>query len=353
MTESYISLAPSAAAEAAATSRRIGWVDYAKSMTIFIVMLIHTQCNYELVTVLKAFTMPVFFFMSGLLFNAERNAEFKPFAVKRFRQLIVPYFWMSALSYVAWVTVLRYYGDDANSNVEWIEPLHGILLGIPPLMVHNIPLWSFLCFFTTEMVYYMATRFGHISDVVVGASALFIALVINQFAPDGGLVLPLSLAAMPLGLFFYAIGHWIRANAPMLLRFNPLLLLVGVAMLLGGGVFNCRIVFYNCFIGNPALFLLGATGGILAMVQFTSLLAQLIGHNLIIRRISNATLIICGFHLLMFALFKGVLLFFTPLPPTLLTDSLPMALLLCLATLLVCLPLAALLHRHARFLVNK
>lgn len=318
-----------------------------------LVLFIHTQCHYDVITVLKSFTMPVFFFLSGYLFSAERNPEFKPFAVKRFRQLIVPYLWMSALMFIPWALVLRFYGGEASHAYPWHYPLPGILLGLPNRMVHNVPLWSFLCFFSVEMVYFTASQRLKLSDGVIGGVALMVALGVNILADDTGFVLPFSLAALPVGLIFYTLGHWMRSGAPLLLRFHPLLLLVWVAMLAIGVAFNDRVVFYRGFLGQPGLFLLASIGGILTVVQLSAMLAQLIGSNPIVRLISTATLIICGFHLTFYALFKGVLLLLTPISPDLLFTSIPVSILVSLLTLLLCLPISRLIQRRCRFLVSK
>ena len=90
--------------------KRIAWIDYGKSLAIFLVVLLHVNCNHEVVKVINGFIMPLFFLMSGYLFSIDRNPSYKVFVAKRFRQLMVPYLWISALAYAAWVTVLRHVG---------------------------------------------------------------------------------------------------------------------------------------------------------------------------------------------------------------------------------------------------
>lgn len=120
--------------------KHIIWIDYAKSIAIFLVVLLHTHCSETLAQVINSFIIPLFFMMSGYLFSYRRNPAYGPFIYKRFRQLVVPYLWIGALGYLAWLLVLRHYGSDAGSDQSWYGPLIGILGGFADLMTTDIPL---------------------------------------------------------------------------------------------------------------------------------------------------------------------------------------------------------------------
>lgn len=111
--------------------RHFGWIDYAKTISIFFVVLLHTYCVAELTAALNSFVMQAFFFFSGFLFLRERNPDYRRFVDKRFRQLIVPYLWINAVAYAAWLFVLRHFGSDADAEIGWHEPLTAIAIGLP------------------------------------------------------------------------------------------------------------------------------------------------------------------------------------------------------------------------------
>lgn len=138
--------------------KRIGWVDYSKAIGIYLMILFHTHCTDGTSSFLSTFRMPLFFFISGFLFTYKTNQTFQSFLYKRFRQLVVPYIWINILSYFLWFTILRHYGNNPDDDIAWYEPLQGIIMGIPVQLVHNIPLWSLLCFFVVEIIYYVVYK---------------------------------------------------------------------------------------------------------------------------------------------------------------------------------------------------
>lgn len=336
-------------------SARIGWVDYAKSYAIFAVVLVHTHCSEIPTYTIRFFAIPLFFFLAGFLFSRQHNPEFKPFALKRFRQLIVPYVWINIVAYLVWLTVTRHYGTSANDTLAWHEPLWAIALGIPRRLAHDIPLWSLLCFFVVEMVYYPLPSRGRWNDLIIAALAYAVAAVLNL---NGGTNLPLALAPSAAALAFYALGHFVRENSryfTVLFAPSAWMLAAGVALLAAGVWLNYpqRAAFFIAMLGNPLYYLIGATGGIITGVQIAAMLEALFHDGKLVRLISRGTLLICGFHLLAMSLIKGVMYFGFGVDPDELTVGLARGLAVSVAAMALCLPIIQIIEKHFRFLVSK
>lgn len=338
-------------------NRRISWIDYAKTLAIFTVVLIHTHCDGHLTVALKSFTMPVFFFISGFLFSYDRNPRYGAFAYKRFRQLVVPYLWINAVAYVAWLAVLRHMGGNAADGAPWHEPLIAALLGLPPLLVHDIPLWSLLCFFVVEMVYYPVRRhLGRYGDLWMALAALAVASAISLLSPEEGLMLPLSLAPASVALVFYALGHAVASDERVRSRLTgpsiPVVLMAAVSFAVGVA-YNTPVNFFMGHIGNPLFFLMASCGGSLLLVQVSAWLGKCFGDAGAIRLISRGTLLVCGFHLLAFAAIKGVMLYGFGVSPSALTAGIPSGLAMSVGAVALCVPLIMAVERWARPLVSK
>lgn len=86
-------------------NKRIEWIDYAKSIAILMIMIIHLNPGKVLSACLLT-TIPIFYFISGYLFSYTNNPTYGPFVLKRFRQIVVPYLWINLVAYLAWVFVL-------------------------------------------------------------------------------------------------------------------------------------------------------------------------------------------------------------------------------------------------------
>lgn len=341
-----------------ATARgRIGWIDFAKVIAIFFVVLIHTHCQADLTFALKGFVMPAFFFFSGYLFSVERNPGYGKFAYKRFRQLVVPYLWINIVAYLMWFFVLRHYGNDASSALAWHEPLVAVALGIPPGLVHDIPLWSLLCFFLVEMIYYPIRRYAPSTpDRAIAAVAFAVAGVVSLTAPDEGWALPFSLAPTACGVSFFALGHWARSRNEIFSRAtrpDVLLLLLSIALMQIGLYLNTPTQFFVGKVGNPLYYALTACGGILFTVQLAAFFDRLMGDGRFIRFLSRGTLLICGFHLMAFSVIKGVMYMGFGIEPSLLTAGVLRGLAMSVAAVLLCLPVIRVVERWFRFLVNK
>ncbi len=101
------------------------------------------------------FHMPLFFFLSGCLFSFEKHPNFKEFAIKRFKGLMVPYLWINFITYLFWLFAGRNFGEDATISTTWYSPIIGILLGYSKQMIHNTPMWFFICLYFLEIFYYL------------------------------------------------------------------------------------------------------------------------------------------------------------------------------------------------------
>lgn len=337
-------------------TQRIGWIDYAKSIAIFFVVLIHTHCDPYLTITLKSFTMPVFFFISGFLFSRENNPSYKKFAEKRFRQLIIPYIWINLMAYLLWLFFLRHYGADAESYGAWHKPLIGIILGLPPALIHDIPLWSLLSFFVVEMIYYPLQRKTIKNDIIIAFIFFVLASILAVVSDNEGMILPVSLAPSLAAMIFYALGHYCRINNKKLqLYFQPnfAVLLLSIAIIALGVKYNSPVSFFLGKIGNPIWFLCAALGGIIFVVQISSFLSSFARDPRFIRFISRGTLLICGFHLIVLAGIKGILYFIFKVNPVFLTDNVLNGIATSIVIVVVCLPIIYLVERYARFLVSK
>lgn len=125
------------------TGKRILWIDYAKSICIYLVLLGHAHASQPVTDFIYTFHMPLFFFLSGCLFSFEKHPNFKEFAIKRFKGLMVPYLWINLITYLFWLFAGRNFGEDATISTTWYSPIIGILLGYSKQMIHNTPMWFF------------------------------------------------------------------------------------------------------------------------------------------------------------------------------------------------------------------
>lgn len=131
---------------------RITYIDIAKGIGIFFVIWGHIILNGPGYNFIYAFHMPLFFFLSGLVFSDKKYESGKEFIKKRLKTLILPYIIWSIVTYLYWVLVENRFAGNANIISPFIQIF--ISQGSSGYMLHNIPMWFVLCLFLVEIIYY-------------------------------------------------------------------------------------------------------------------------------------------------------------------------------------------------------
>lgn len=335
--------------------KRIEWVDYGKSLTIFLVALLHTHFNVPIVTLLNAIVMPMFFFMSGFLFSMERNADYGKFVYKRFRQLMVPYIWIGAIAYILWFFFLRHYGNCVKDTMSWQEPLKSMLICVPTGLAHDIPLWSLACFFIVEVVYYPIYRWCR-NALAISVVCFIIAALNNQFLADKLPYLPLCIAPCFASMAFYSLGVHLRSIDAKVFKENfknPIVYVALLAIFLTGALLNIRVSFYEGLFGNYLYFLLASFAGCLLVIQLCIFVANKWHVGRFIKFVSGGTLLICGFHILVYAFMKGVLLVLFHIEPYDITYHFFGGLAFAIIGYALCLPIIYVVKTYFRWLIAK
>lgn len=138
---------------------RLGWIDSLKGIGIMLVVFAHHSLPVAIDAYIFSFHMPLFFFISGYLFDFGKHAaNAAGFVKKRFRSLIVPYFCFALLTclfyflldigYQPGVTNIEFFNSSPADNV------YSILYALGPLISYNPPLWFLTCLFVTEILFY-------------------------------------------------------------------------------------------------------------------------------------------------------------------------------------------------------
>lgn len=261
--------------------------------------------------------MPLFFFISGYLFSFTSNKEWRVFAGKRFRQLIVSYIAINAATYLSWLFVGRHFGVDSGETIPAWSPLIAALTGHGEKMVHDVPLWFLLCLFIIEISYYVIFRGKTARQRRACITVLAAVAIINYLYNP--VLLPFSIGTALHGILFYAVGNELRRskcvgclNKGRGLLIDVVVVCLCLVVTIAIAYANGRINMHKNYYGNILLFYLGGFSGIVMMFAFCRIVAKWLRESKamsVVRTISNNTLYICGFHLLTFSLVKAVLVY--------------------------------------------
>ena len=335
---------------------RINWIDYAKGLAIIGVVFVHAHgMPDELKKIIYVALIPIFFFLSGIFASKELSLSTADFLKRKSRQLIIPYLFFNCITYLFWLLLGRHFGSDANSVIDPIQPLYGILSGNAIHLIHYVPLWFLTCMFSTVVIYFFLFRKAHrLSTQIV---LLFGTLIGGYFTSKYlSVELPWGLNNLLPMMFFYGLGHLYGAHKESFKQMpNQLkigLSLIGLIGLFIAFNYNNTIAIHKAFYGQYILFLIGAISGIILLVTGTKLISKLHKNDVILSFIGQNTLIILCLHLIAGSVLKAITLFILKLPLTVF-DNLIGALIYSCLSIFILWPIIWFINSYLPFLVGR
>lgn len=172
-------------------------MDVLRGIGMFMVVLGHLKPDSFLRTHIYSCHMFIFFFASGMLFNAESNIFMHIW--KKMKRLIFPYLVWNFLGQFA-----QYYFDGAP-----IEQLKRQMFMMDGDIGWNAPVWYLLAIFWIDIMYVLIHRFLTKKSVLaVSIAAFWFAYTLAEFQ----IVFPLGFQYVPVGMAFFCLGAWCRMS---------------------------------------------------------------------------------------------------------------------------------------------
>lgn len=193
---------------------RIEALDIAKGIGMFFVVWAHVNYTPFLLKYIYSFHMPLFFIISGILYNKEKYSSFPHYIKRRAKTLICPYifFYLGSLLIVF---VLRVVGVGFSTTVfhEICEFFLQMFLSQGSSKVANAPLWFVPCLFAVEIMYYFISKMRRRNIVVVCCLLTFFGWLLESGClPFNNKLLPWSLDSALFALGFYALGNLMQSK---------------------------------------------------------------------------------------------------------------------------------------------
>lgn len=295
---------------------RINWIDVARGIGILLVMYGHVLTEHSYRYLIYSFHMPLFFFLSGIVFHVRTYEHFGHFFTKTAKNILIPYFIFAGISYLIWVIDGNLYSLSINGI---FYQLGGILYGTgrDDGLFYNVVLWFLPCLFVAKIGFYLITKLT--TNVKKIAGILFVSSLLGYagylYFPD--LVLPFSFEVALTGIVFFGGGYlWSvqrdkikvfvkRYSLPL---FFLCVLLCIVFAQLNYDLYDKQIDLRINQLKNYFYFYLASFSGILATV-FISIF---INHNKFLEYLGKKSLILFGFHNIIFSFVTDFLLLFMP-----------------------------------------
>jgi len=333
---------------------RVKWVDIAKGIAVSLVVYGHFGTSEAAKSVIYAFHIPLFFFLSGLFFSFDKFPSYKLFLKKRSVQLLIPYLFFNFITYLLWLFIGRKFGSDISSNIHPLKPILGILYGNASNLPHNVPLWFLTCLFSVENLYFFIFRKTrkqqHFFLLLIIVAIAFINYKLNHvFRLPWGIDIALSM------LLFYGLGVNLKSEFLEKNRNKASLsglLIISFFVVLIIARLNGKIEVSDNYFGNYIYFVLGALAGIIFIVSLSMLIAQVKLKYSLLSFLGRNSLIIFGLHLYAGSFVKTISAFVFHLPLSI-YEIPSVSLLLTIFSIVVLLPVVFFINKYLPFVVGK
>lgn len=183
-------------------NNRISYLDIFKGFGIFFVVFGHVTHIGVLRDYIWNFHMPLFFFVSGLLYKP--NFKFKDFLLRRVKSIYIPYIFFFLVTFCYWLVIERHVRGGEYSI--WHQ-----LIGLPygtyegNHLYFNGALWFLPCLFTTEMLFY---PLGKIKNQIGILAFLLLCYIIGTVLKINEIdYLPFGLHTAFFAILFYGFGY--------------------------------------------------------------------------------------------------------------------------------------------------
>lgn len=266
-------------------SRRIPWVDYGKGLAIILVFWGHTVCPEPMRDFLYAFHLPLFYFLSGYVYNATHYTSMRVLLWRKFRTLIVPGIVLGAVCLALDYCNALAMGTAAGGP-HLVQRVIGLVVELRGGSYWVIP-WFFTSLFVVEILAYLAFRLTKGRVVPLLAIGFVTSLIGYAYCTFVGKILPWAVETALTGLLFFLLGYAVRRVfvelfSRMITAWMVLIwLIVTVSCSWANRTFaGAKLDIYANQYGWYPLYLAGAAAGILMAVSLCRVLARVAARNI-------------------------------------------------------------------------
>ncbi len=186
--------------------QRLDYVDIAKGLGMLTIIWGHICYAGISNKIVYAFHIPLFFFLSGLVFSKARYADFGAFLKKRVKGLLFPYFVFSFVTWAVWA--LYSYITHTTVDSYWMPLLQTFIAqGSEGYLVHNVPLWFVMCLFTVEVLYFFIAKLPDCLNVVICLILCIVGVWTISTDVFDFSKFPWSIDVAFMAIPFYAMGN--------------------------------------------------------------------------------------------------------------------------------------------------
>ena len=266
---------------------RLEWIDMAKGIGIYFVCIGHIEYLHDPLRIwISSYHMPLFFIISGILMavKGEPEKDFKDCVYKKFRGILIPYFWFSLIYFLIDILNVAVFGyiDMHTFIVDQISSLtfygFSVLWFLPAIFLADVFFLFLKKKLPDRVIYFLLIGAALAAYLVTGLvkdiyAAHEVSLLITSVCNFIFVFLRAIIAASLVGYGYY-IHRLAKAKLPALFNITNfktrvIVFLSGACLLIVNVILsqiNGSIDMHNIILKNVPLFYIGAFLGTYAII---------------------------------------------------------------------------------------
>lgn len=277
---------------------RYQWIDWAKFICISLMVCGHANCNIHFHDFLYLFHLPVFFIISGFLFKEKSIYTL-------FKILIIPTIIWNLINYPWYMYSLIHNNLSISINSSIIKPFLGFVfhdfnIGIPLCGVF----WFVITIFILRILLQLLYKKKYINMFFL--TICFICSFYWNSHPEYTYLFIIQRAIISYPFFY--LGYFLKKHVYYYKHIDKnkfyyciISLCILIAFVISHGTFDL----YSCQLGIFPLYYIIGVIGFIFIYTLSSIIAEKYNTPIIIKNISNGTLVILGLHaIILFSLNK-------------------------------------------------
>ena len=244
-------------------TKRLDFIDISKGIGIILVVIGHVMniSNYESIFI-SSFHMPMFFLISGYLFNSNKYDDFFTLVKHKFISLIIPYIIYGFIGVLFQISALLL----QKRSIDLLSIFYGLITG---KNITNGPLWFLLCLFLIEVIYYIID--SKVRNNFIKLVIIFLLVYVGFSLPNNFTYLFRINVALSQLLFFY-VGNLIK-NKNIEIKYNGIYAFLSlVATIFIAYKLNILVIVSRAIYGNTFYFILSALFGSIFIINLSVLI---------------------------------------------------------------------------------
>lgn len=182
-------------------SKRINWIDCAKGIGIFLIVIGHVLTNGYFRKIIYSVNVPLFFYLSGICFKERTNS--RKYIIDKIKKILIPYYIVSILSIILFC-FFQFMNNELNGLVI-LKNLLSMLYANSNFgyMKWNQPLWFLPCFLVTNiLIHFIYKNKNVVLRNIILYSLVFVGHIISLYK----IFLPFHLETSLCMLFWMNLG---------------------------------------------------------------------------------------------------------------------------------------------------